>query len=524
MAETAAVTNQSCWTGSAAERPSLPPLSGNDLRTDVAIVGGGLIGITTALLLQRAGRSVALLEAGRLGRQVTGGSTAKITSQHGLIYHFLAEKMGDDAAATYARSNQAALEWICAQVREQAIDCDLERCPAYVYTTSEARLSELEREAEVASRLGLPARLEHEVPLPFRARAAVRFDEQAQFHPVKYLDALGRELTEQGAHVYESTRVIDVESGNPCRIVTEAGSLTADDVVVATNLPILDRGGFFGRAFPYRHMCLAAPVGKDMAPSGMFISVDAPTRSVRSTPWNDEERLLIVIGEAFPTGHGDNATLLDQLEQFARQHFDVASIAYRWGNQDYYSVDRVPYVGQILPGSTPIRIATGFNAWGITTGTAAAMVLADEILGRPNDWASLYQSNRLSLRVGGRKLLQKNLGVAQSWIAERILPSERQPAESLAPGEGGIVQHGGDSVAAFRDEDGTLHSLAPHCTHMGCELRWNSTERSWDCHCHGSRFDVKGRALNGPAVRNLQQIGGYPDGVGGGADNGRNDS
>jgi glycine/D-amino acid oxidase-like deaminating enzyme/nitrite reductase/ring-hydroxylating ferredoxin subunit len=501
-----ALTSDSYWVRSAPERDRCPPLPGDDLRVDVAVVGGGLVGITTALLLQRAGRSVAVLDAAWFGRQVTGGSTAKVTSQHGLIYGYLAEKFGDDAAATYARSNQAGLEWICQQVSAAAIDCDLERCPAYVYTTSESRTAEIEREARVARSLGLPADLETEIDLPVAARAAVRFDDQAQFHPVKYLEGLLRELREAGAALHEFTRVLDVKSGEPCTVIAETGKVVADDVLVATNLPILDRGGFFGRAFPYRHMCLAAPIPAGRYPVGMHISVDQPTRSTRTTPLEGGERMLIVVGESFPTGHEDSTALLGQLETFARETFDTGEIFCRWGNQDYYSSDRLPYIGRILPGSTHIRVATGFNAWGITTGTAAAMIIADDVLGEANAWASLYDARRTGLRHGAQTLLKKNVSVAGSWLAEHLRSGARRSAGTLAPGEGALARIGGKTVAAYRDAEGELHALTPYCTHLGCELHWNAAELSWDCHCHGSRFGVDGRVLGGPAVRALQRI------------------
>lgn len=503
-------TSGSYWVRTAPEQDRYPALSGDDLKVEVAIVGGGLVGITTAILLQRAGRSVAVLDAGQFGRQVTGGSTAKITSQHGLIYSRLVDKLGDDAATAYARSNQAGLEWICDQVSSGGIDCDLERCPAYVYTTSESRTAELEREATVARSLGLPAGMESNVGLPVAVRAAVRFDDQAQFHPVKYLAALVLELQEGGAALHEFTRVLDVKGSNPCRVIAETGNVIADDVVIATNLPILDRGGFFGRAFPYRHMCLAAPIPADRYPAGMHISADQPTRSTRTTPLENGDRMLIVVGEAFPTGHDDSSALLGQLEMFARDTFDVGDVAFRWGNQDYYSSDRLPYIGRILPGPTRIRVATGFNAWGITTGTVAAMIIADDVLGEPNEWASLYDSRRTGIRHGGQTLLKKNVSVAGSWIAEHLRSGARRSTGTLAPGEGALARLDGKTVAAYRDTEGQLHALAPYCTHLGCELHWNAAELSWDCHCHGSRFGVDGRVLSGPAVRDLRRISEQP--------------
>jgi glycine/D-amino acid oxidase-like deaminating enzyme/nitrite reductase/ring-hydroxylating ferredoxin subunit len=502
-------TTASCWVSTAAENDRYLPLSGDDLKADVAVVGAGIVGLTAALMLARAGRSVVLLEAERLGRQVTGGSTAKITSQHGLIYHDLVQHRGGEAAAAYARSNEAALAWIAEQVSERGIDCDFERRSAYVYASSPEQAAALEREAEAAVRAGLPAHLvEGGLGLPFGVRSAVRFDNQAQFHPLKYLLALARELVQLGGRLYESTRVVDVESGRPCTLEISGGRVRADEVILATNIPILDRGGFFGRAFPYRHLCLAAPVAAARVPEGMFISADQPTRSFRSAPWSDTERLLVLIGEAFPTGHADTEEKLRSLARFAGEYFGVTEPAYSWGNQDFYAADRIPYVGPILPGAKRIRIATGFNAWGITAGTAAAMILCDDVLGKANPWADLYDSRRTGLRGGGRKLVRKNLHVARSWLGQRLhAPPERAPA-SIRPREAGIVRLQGRPAAAYRDDEGVLHAVDARCTHMGCHVQWNGAEKSWDCPCHGSRFDVEGGILHGPAVRPLERIDG----------------
>ncbi|MBN1240153.1 MAG: FAD-dependent oxidoreductase [Gammaproteobacteria bacterium] len=499
-------TTASCWveTGPPAEE-GRAPLAG-DASADTVVIGGGIVGLTAALMLQRAGNSVVLLEASRIGRQVTGGSTAKITSQHGLIYHHLTQRFGADAAAAYAQSNEAGLRWIAEQIRERNIDCDYEPRSAYTYALSDEQAAAVEREVEAATRAGLPARLVRETALPFPVRAAVCFDGQAQFHPVKYQAALAAEFVERGGRLHESTRVVDVEGARPCTVVTAEGRVRADDVIVATNIPILDRGGYFGRAFPYRHLCIAGPVDRERAPEGMFISADQPTRSIRSAPWSETERLLVLIGEAFPTGHADTEDKLRTLTAYAGEHFGLTEPRFRWGNQDFYSADRVPYVGPILPGGSRIRVATGFSAWGITTGTVAAMILSDDVLGRRNDWATLYDSRRLGLKGGGMKLVGKNLHVARSWIGQRLHTPPEKAAASLRPGEAALIRLKGKPAAAYRDEGGVLHALDARCTHMGCHVHWNAAERSWDCPCHGSRFDTDGSILHGPAVRALARI------------------
>ncbi|MFO7285860.1 MAG: FAD-dependent oxidoreductase [Gammaproteobacteria bacterium] len=506
MTETERATGKSCWLASVPERPLAAPLEGDE-RAEVAVVGGGIVGVTTALMLQRAGRSVALLEASRVGHGVTGGSTAKITSQHGLVYHELEQRHGREAALRYARSNQAAREWIERQVDTLGIDCGFERRPAYVYAEGAAQVPSVEREAEAAARAGLPATfVRGDGRFPFEVHAAVRFDEQAQFDPVRYLEGLVADFVAKGGVIHEATRAIDVERGSPCTVVTRRGEIRADHVVIATNIPFLDRGGYFARVFPYRHMAIAATVPAARVPAGMFISADSPTRSFRTAPWTENERLLIVVGEAFPTAAADTVQRLMELETFAAERFGTAAPTFRWGNQDYYAADRIPFVGPLVPGITRIRVATGFNAWGITAGTAAAMILTDAIAGRDNDWAPLYDSRRIGWRGGARSLVRKNVAVAAGWLAERIEQAPPREPGSLRRGEGAIVSVSGKAAAAYRDQDGEVHLFDARCTHMGCRLRWNIAESSFDCHCHGSRFDVRGEILNGPAVRPLRRL------------------
>lgn len=497
------VTSGSCWIATAPDT-AYPPLDADGRDVDVAVVGGGLVGLTTALLLARAGRSVAVLEAKRIGRQVTGGTTAKVTVQHGLIYGYLTETFGVEAARAYAESNLAGFRWIQEEVRGRQIDCDYETRASYVHTGDPERVPQLEREVEACIGAGLSASFQDTLPLPFPVRGAVRFDGQAQFHPLKYLAAQAEALRALGGHVHEQTTVLDVQEGRPCRVETDRGAVTAREVVVASNIPMLDRGGYFAKAYPYRHMAIAGRIEEAAVPDGMFLGIDEPTRSLRTVPY-EGGRLLVAVGEAFPTGHGDTGQKLAALEDFAGRHFGVSDILYRWGNQDYYAADRVPYVGRLLPASRHIRVATGFNAWGITSGTAAAMILADAVLEQPNPWASFYDSTRVKPRASGRRMLEKNLHVARTWTKDHLRSYAEKDADSLAPGEGGIVRGDGKDTAAYRDEDGQLHLLSPICTHMRCKVSWNAAERSWDCPCHGSRFATDGSVLHGPAVAPLDK-------------------
>jgi glycine/D-amino acid oxidase-like deaminating enzyme/nitrite reductase/ring-hydroxylating ferredoxin subunit len=485
---------------------SYPKLSGDAGPVDVAVVGGGIAGLTAALLLQRAGRSVILLEARRVGAQVTGHTTAKITSLHTLIYADLAKRHGEETARLYGASNEAALRRIADLVGEFAIECDFERKAAYTYCETDANLPRVREEAEMAARLGLPASFVTEIPAPLRAFGAVRFDDQAQFHPMKYILGLARAFAEAGGRIFEETRVANVEDGEPCRVVTGTGAVTARDVIVATNLPILDRGGFFATNFPRSHVALAARVEPGSEPDGMFIGVEEPSHSVRACP-DPDGPLLICTGAGFKTGQADTETLCAELEGWVRRHFQVTGIAYRWTNEDFDSMDRLPCIGRLTSRAKRLWVATGFNAWGMTAGTLAAMILADLVREKPNEWAATYDSTRLKpTRTAAQKFLKENLNVAREWLHDHVVPAAKRSVAELAPGEGAVVQTKAGKVAAYRDEAGAVHAVSATCTHMGCAVAWNGVARTWDCPCHGSRFDLDGKVLHGPAVADLKPV------------------
>jgi glycine/D-amino acid oxidase-like deaminating enzyme len=316
-----------------------PPLAG-DIDVDVAIVGGGIVGITAARLLKEAGLRAAVIEGRKVGRQVTGKSTAKITSQHELIYHRLTEKFGEDGARTYAEANQAAIGRITDLARRHGIDCDLEPKAAYVYARAEQHLPAIEREVEAARRVGLPASFVRDPGLPYPVAGAVRFDDQAQFHPCKYVAGLARTIPGDGCHVFEDTRALDVEPG---RVLTARGVVEARHVIVAAHLPLGKAGFFFAEPYPHSHCMVAAPIDPAKAPEGMFISVDQPTRSIRTHRGEDGRLRVVAVGSGYKPGHTDEERKgFEDLECFLRDELGVQTIEYRWTNMDYGSMDGVP--------------------------------------------------------------------------------------------------------------------------------------------------------------------------------------
>jgi glycine/D-amino acid oxidase-like deaminating enzyme/nitrite reductase/ring-hydroxylating ferredoxin subunit len=482
---------------------SFPSLSG-ELEVDVAVIGGGITGVTAAHLLKQAGRRVALLEMNRIAYGATGYTTAKLTVGHSLIYADLVGSYGSEAARLYARSNQEAIDEVVRIVQEHSIQCDLEHTANYVYTESAAAVRELERELEAARTAGIDAELTTSTDLPYPVSAAIKVEGQAQFHPWKYLAGLSQLIAGDDSHVFELSRAKDVSSGSPCIVETAGGRVRAAHVIVATQLPFLDRGLFFAKAHPATSYLVAAGVDEAAPPRGMYISVDHPSRSIRSTPAGDGRRMLIVGGEGHKTGASANAReRYERLERFLAERF-AASATHRWSTHDYAPADKLPYIGRLRRNDAHILVATGFAKWGMTKGTLAAAMLTDAVLGRDNPYAELYDATRINPRHSAAELARGNGKVAETFFRDRLRARPgAADIERLAPGEGTVARIAGKHYAVSRDEAGVLTTLSARCTHLGCIVGWNAADRSWECPCHGSRFDADGTLVQGPATKDL---------------------
>jgi glycine/D-amino acid oxidase-like deaminating enzyme/nitrite reductase/ring-hydroxylating ferredoxin subunit len=484
----------------AAPRHAFPELAGH-YSVDVAIIGGGIVGVTAARRLKDMGLTAAVVEARRIGRQVTGRSTAKITSLHGLTYAALARKHGEAKARLYGKAQQAALGEILRLAALHRIDCDIEGKVALTYTCDPAEVGKIEEEVEVARRLGLPASLvSGGNGLPFEIRAAVRFADQAQFHPVKYVVGLARTIPGEGCHVFEQSPVIDWDPGE---VRSARGAVTARHVMMATHLPLGQVGGFYAEAYPYAEPVVAGPIAR--VPEGMFVNVEEPSRSIRTHVAADGTIYGIAAGSAFKPGHTEEeARHVEDLARWFMQHFAAGPITHRWVNEDYTPMDGLPFAGWSGRIGKPYLVATGFKAWGITNGTAAAMLAADLAAGRDNPWTELFDARRISPVAGAREFLKENIHVAADLVGG-LFASRPSTLEALAPGEAAVIAREGKRIAAFRDMEGRIHAFSAICTHMGCVLGWNRTDRTWDCPCHGSRFGIDGEVIHGPAVTPLEK-------------------
>jgi glycine/D-amino acid oxidase-like deaminating enzyme/nitrite reductase/ring-hydroxylating ferredoxin subunit len=489
----------SLWVESAPDVSFRAPA--RDIDVDVAVIGGGITGVSAALLLAEEGRSVALLESERIGQGVTGYSTAKVTSLHQLTYAQLASKRGEEVARAYGEANEAGLARIAAWVKEHDIDCDFRRKPNYTHTDSPSDVDDVREEARVAAGLGLPASFTTVTDLPWEVAGAVRFEDQAEFHPCRYVAHLAEAARERGALVHEGARAVGVKegrNGDRCLVTLDSGyAVRASHVIVATHYPFLDRGGHFARIHPERSYVLAMRI-RDTVPQGMYIS--SAGHSMRAQPGPDGEYLLVA-GGSHKTGHGDGVDSYRDLELYARERFDVVSIDYRWSTQDNVSLDKVPYVGRIAPFSKRILVATGYRKWGFANATAAATMLADLIAERDSPWLHAFDSNRLGTPAAAASFVKENADVALRFVRDRL---RRGSPDEIAPGGGAIVGDGRGQAAVHRDEHGELHAVSARCTHLGCIVDWNHAEQTWDCPCHGSRFATDGRVLHGPALAPLE--------------------
>jgi glycine/D-amino acid oxidase-like deaminating enzyme/nitrite reductase/ring-hydroxylating ferredoxin subunit len=481
------------------------PQLDRDLEVDVAIVGAGIVGISAALMLAREGATVALIEGGRVAGGVTAYTTAKLSSGHGLHYEQLESSFGEDGARAYGQANEAAIERIAGWIDELGIDCDWRRKPHYVYSVDESQRGQIEREAAAARRAGLPVSVVTEAPeLPFPIVAAVRYDHQAEFHPRKYLLGLAAAAADAGAQVFERSRVVSAGDGRRAHVTTAEGfTVTAGDVIVATHFPFMDRGFYFARQHAERSYAMGVYV-EDHQVEGMYLSTESPSHTIRSIP-TDRGEMLLVGGESHKTGQADEAERYAKVEAWARKHWRVREVAYRWSTQDAMPVDGVPYVGKLNPGAKSLWTATGFLKWGLTNGTAAAAILTDRIGGRQAPYA-VFDSTRLKPLASAKELVKENANVALHFFKDHLERPDVRSVDDLRPGQGGTVRVGTRKVGAYRDDDGVVHTVSTVCTHLGCSVRWNTAERSWDCPCHGSRFHWDGTVLEGPAVADLKRV------------------
>ena len=471
-------------------------------RYDVVVVGAGITGLTTALLLARTGCSVAVLEARFVGAGTTGRSTAKVSLLQGTQLSRMSRIHTDAVVRDYVAANAEGQAWLARFCADHGVDT--QRRPAYTFATTARGTRAAQAELEAAQQAGLPVVWRDEVALPFATRGAVELPDQLQVDPLELLEALEREALAHGAVVVEGARVRRVAGRDPVRVETDCGTAEADRVVLATNLPILDRGGFFARARPARSYGLAYRV-TDQAVDGMYLSAESPSRSLRDAP-DPSGSLLLVGGNGHkPGAPGSEKSRLEELRRWTTANFPSAQETHAWSAQDYVPHHALPFVGPVVPGRQEILVGGGYSKWGLSNGTAAALALSGRILGGHQEWATVFESWHARELRGALSSARVNgeVGVEMTWGWLRPVLHSRA-ASAPAEGEGEVrLDRIGPPTATSRVA-GTDRRVSGVCTHLGGVVRWNDAERSWDCPLHGSRFGPDGEVLEGPATCGLK--------------------
>ena len=485
--------------------PSLPRLD-TSARCDVCVIGAGIAGLTTAYLLTTEGKSVLVLDDG----PVAGGESSRTTAHLSFVlddrFHWMKQLHGARGLRLAAASHAAAVSRIETIVAVEQMDCGFERLDGYLFVPPGDPLDELEREIDAAREAGVDVEWADRAPMPgLHSGRCLRFPNQGQFHPLRYLSGLARAINRRGGRIHGDTHVTEVSEERPIRVKTREGhEIVADDVVVATNSPINTRFKFHTKQAPYRTYVLAARMSPGTAPRALLWDTQHPYHYVRHCfDMKRDDDLLIVGGEDHKTGQKDDAEeRWERLEAWARERFpEMEDVVYRWSGQVLETMDGLAHIGRDRDG---VYVATGDSGMGMTHGTIAGMLLDDLIVGRGNLWARLYDPGRVPVRAIG-EFAKENLNVAAQY-AEYLTRGDVDTLDEIAPGTGAVMREGLKRIAAYRDDMGAVHLRSAVCTHLGCVVAWNHAERTWDCPCHGSRFDPYGRVLNGPAVHALETV------------------
>jgi glycine/D-amino acid oxidase-like deaminating enzyme/nitrite reductase/ring-hydroxylating ferredoxin subunit len=466
---------------------------------DVAVVGGGITGVSTALMLAEGGKRVALLEARHLGSGVTGHTTAHLTEVVDTRYHELESKWGREAAASVRASSRAAIEKIAELAT--SVECGFERVNGYLFANQESQLDKLGQELEAARRAGVTVE-RGEVSLPLGVCGALSFANQAQFHPLAYLSGLVERLSKTNARIFEGVTVLNYEAKGQVKLETDSShQVTADALVLATHAPFATFKLELELA-QYRSYAVAGRLASP--PRGLFWDMADPYHYIRAATIDGESFLIV--------GGGDHRTGTVPEDGLGAPYQELGELAaalgveaeVRWSAQVVESADGLPFIGK-PDADQEVYVAQGFAGNGMTFGTLSALLVSDALLGRDNPFAELYRADRLKPKAAGAAIIAENTETAGHLIAGHLLPVSREPLAELPRGEGRIIKHEGQKLAVYRDQSGVVHALSAICTHQGCQVAFNAVERSWDCPCHGSRFAIDGTVLDGPAMKPLEK-------------------
>jgi len=450
------------------EKVKFPKLN-KEIQVDVCIVGGGIMGISVAYNLLKEGKTVAVLEKDTIASHTTAGSTGKITSQHGLIYKYLCNSNDENYAKKYFDANEYGLRNFEKIIQEENIDCDFEKKDAYVFTQSDLELQNIKDEVKITQDLKIKSSFEEKIDLPLNILGAVRFENQAQFNPVKYIETLAQVIESKGGNIYENSKVIDIEEKDYHYVVsTENSKVMAQDVVLATRYPTINFPGYyFIKMYQSTSFAMVFDTNTDLKFNGFYINAEQPTLSFRTVK-SGEKNFLQVVGYDYKTGSEIIGDPFEYIEKKVLAMYPEAKRVSEWTAEDCISLDKIPYIGNFSQNMKHIYVATGFNKWGISTAGVASKIISDKIIGRRNDYEDVFESLRLNAIKNKDELIN-------------------------------MLKESGNGIILRKIKD----APNPTCTHLGCTLSWNPLEETWDCACHGSRFTKDGEVIEGPAINNL---------------------
>lgn len=503
---------ESLWINES-KKTNYPKLNNNE-KTDVCIVGGGIVGAVTAYLLAKKGVKVIVLEKDKVGMGVTAKSTAKLTSQHGLLYYYLVKQYGENVAKKYLESNEEGIKLAEKIINNEKIDCDYEKRDSYVFAACESELEKIKQEVDILNRIGYNAEFTENIDIPVeKCLGAIKFKDQAQFNSRKYTIELFNKISEMGGKIYEESKVVKIEQyNNSYKISTDEYDVICNKVVICTHYPIKNFPGmYFTKMYQDKSYVIAVDVGEQLDDkndiiNGMFIQSWDPVISFRTAKYKDK-RLLIIAGAGHRTGEptGKIEDSFSNLENYIKKYYPNEKVLFKWSTEDCVTLDKIPYIGEFSIFLPNVYVATGFKKWGMSTSHVAAQIIYDKIIGNENKYAEIYRATRLepikNIKEFGNMLKESSY----SLVINKIKPA-KDAFDKIPLGDGGIVEINGNKVGIYKREDGEIFAVKPICGHLGCLVSWNNLEKTWDCPCHGSRYDYMGNIITEPTVKSLERI------------------
>jgi len=478
----------------------------SDTIYDVLIVGGGITGISTGLQLQKAGKSVLIAEAYNIGFGTTGGTTAHLNSFLDCSYADVQKKFNREDANLLADAIQQSLSLIKSNIAQYQINCEYKNLPAYLFAQNKSEIQELDDIFKATKEVGVDVNYTEQLPFKTEYEKALVFDQQAQFHPLKYLNGIAKAFTNEGGIILENCRITGIIENEVLELESSQGIIKAQQLIYATHIPPGVNLLHF-RCAPYRSYALSILLQREADyPDALIYDMEDPYHYIR-TQEIDGQKHLIVGGEDHKTGHETNTQIcFTKLESYARKHFQIAKVTHQWSSQYFEPADGLAYIGHLPGADERVFVATGFGGNGMVYAGISAILLTDLIVHGKNEYEELLDPNRIKMVAGFKNFAKEAADVVQKLIATVVPPEALHELAGIAPGEAKLVKYEGSRLAVYKDENGSIHAVNPACTHIKCEVAWNDTEKSWDCPCHGSRFDIDGNVLTAPARKNLEQV------------------